>query len=219
MAAFYSFTRFLVWILIIFAVVIGVLRATILRWVWLPDSKADPIFAASILPSLEGGDLILTYRLGDPAFGDLVLCPEPAAPQRFVIGRIFGEPGDRVHIVNGKPQVNGDTFVFERNCEPSAFSYVHPETRAQVDQQCQMEAVGSGLHRTGVADGHKVVPADRQYTVPEGSLFLLSDNRLVPYDSRDYGYVPEATCKERVFARVVSGRGWSDVERRLAFIP
>lgn len=219
MAAFYSFTRFIIWFLIILGVVIGLLRATILRWVWLPDEKADPIFAASILPSLSGGDLILTYRLGDPAFGDLVLCPEPAAPQRFVIGRIFGEPGDRVRIVNGKPEVNGDTFVFERSCEPPQFSYVHPETHAEISQQCQMESVAAGLHRVGVVDGHKVLPADREYTVPDGSWFLLSDNRLVPYDSRDYSYVPQATCKERVFARIVSSRGWTDVEKRLSFIP
>jgi signal peptidase I len=219
MAAFYSFTRFLIWFALLFGALVGVLRATVLRWVWLPDAKADPVFSTSVMPSLEGGDLILTYRLGDPSFGDLVLCPEPAAPKRFIIGRIFGEPGDRVRIVDSKPEVNGDTFVFERGCDPPRFHYVHQETGEEIEQQCSMEAVAAGLHKVGTADGHKVIPTDRQYVVPEGSWFLMSDNRLYPYDSRDYGYVPQATCKERVFARVVSAKGWTDVEKRLSFIP
>lgn len=219
MAAFYSLTRFLVWTAIIIGVVIGALRLTILRWVRLPSMAADPVFALSVLPTLEGGDLVLTVRVGTPDFGDLVLCPEPGAPQRFVIGRIFGESGDRVKITNAVPTVNGDSFVFERGCDPHIVTYPHPETHAEVRQQCHMEAVAGSLHPTGSADGHKIVPENREYNVPDGRWFLLSDNRLFPYDSRDYGYVDASTCKERVFGRLVSERGWTDVDKRMDYIP
>jgi signal peptidase I len=219
MVAFYSFTRFLVWVAIIVGALVGVLRLTVMRWVRLPSAQADPTFALSVMPSLSGGDLIVTLRLGTPSLGDLMLCPEPGAPQRFVIGRIFGEAGDRVRIVNASPEVNGDKFLWERACDPNKFSYVHPSTGESVDQDCVMESVGGGLHKMGGTGGHKVSPENRDYTVPEGSWFLLSDNRLAPYDSRDYGYVPVETCKEKVVLRLVSGTGWSDVEGRLSYIP
>jgi signal peptidase I len=217
--AFYSFTRFLVWTAIIVGVVVGGLRLTVMRWVRLPSAAADPVFALSILPSLGGGDLIITLRLGESSLGDLVLCPEPGAPQRFVIGRVFGTAGDRIKIVNGAPEVNGDTFLLERACDPNTFTYTHPQTGENVVQYCAMESVGGGLHKMGSPQDHKVVPESREYTVPENSWFLLSDNRLAPYDSRDYGYVPVESCKERVVLRLVSGAGWSDVEGRLSYIP
>lgn len=219
MAAFYSLTRFLVWTLIIVGLTLGALRLTVLRWVRLPSMTTDPVFALSVLPTLEGGDLILTHRLGTPDFGDLVLCPEPDAPQRFVIGRIFGEAGDRVKIKDGVPAVNGEHFVLERACDPSIITYPHPETHADIKQQCNMEAVAGSLHPTGAVEGHKIATENREYNIPEGRWFLVSDNRLFPYDSRDYGYVDASTCKERVFGRLVSERGWKDVERRLAYIP
>jgi signal peptidase I len=219
MAAFYSFTRLLVWVAILFGALLGFLRLTALRWVRLPSEKADPVFALSVMPSLKGGDLVVTFRLGEPDFGDLVLCPEPGAPQRFVVGRIVGKAGDRVRIVNTKPEVNGDSFVVERGCDPPTFSYVHPDTGESVEQPCQIESVGGGMHRMGDVGSHKVVPENREYTVPEDSWFLLSDNRMAPYDSRDYGYVPASSCKERVFARLVSEKGWTDVESRMSYIP
>lgn len=219
MAAFYSLTRFLVWCAIIIGLIIGALRLTMIRWVRLPTMAADPVFSLSVLPTLEGGDLILTFRLGTPDFGDLVLCPEPGAPERYIIGRVFGEGGDRVKITNSVPTVNGDSFVLERSCDPSVITYRHPETGAEVKQQCHMEAVAGGLHPIGVGDGQKIVPENREYNVPDGRWFLLSDNRLYPYDSRDYGYVDAASCKERVFGRLVSQRGWKDVNKRLTYIP
>lgn len=219
MAAFYSLTRFLVWSAIIIGAVIFVLRLTVLRWVRLPSMQSDPVFALSVLPTLEGGDLVLTFRVGTPNFGDLVLCPEPGAPQRFVIGRIFGEAGDRVKIQDAVPTVNGDSFIFERGCDPAVITYPHPDTHADVKQQCSMESVAGGLHPVGAVDGHKIAPENREYNVPEGRWFLLSDNRLFPYDSRDYGYVDAASCKEQVFLRLTSARGWKDVERRMTYIP
>lgn len=218
MAALYSLTRFLVWLLLLVGGCVLVLRLTVIRWIRLPSAESDPVFAASVEPSLRGGDLILAYRMGQPKFGDLVLCAEPGAPERFIIGRIFGEAGDKVRIVNGEPVVNGKNFVLERSCDPSVVTYPHPDTGAEVKQQCHVEAMAGGFHKVGVVQGHKVFPEDREYNVPEDRWLLLSDNRLFPYDSRDFGYVEATACKERVFARLVGKAGWGDVERRLNYI-
>jgi hypothetical protein len=49
-------------------------------------------------------------------------------------------------------------------------------------------------------------------------LFLVSDNRLYPFDSRDFGPLPQASCQETVIFRLVSRLGFSDVKKRLSWI-
>jgi signal peptidase I len=189
----------------------------VIRWVRLPTN--DPVFEASVTPSLSGGDLIVLWRLGHPSFADLVLCPEPGHPERYVIGRIAGLPGDQVVLKDGDPMVNDKTFVFERNCDPTYFDVMHPDQPGElVKQQCEVEDMAGHLHKTGAVGGHRVLPEDLTFDVPEGQYFLLSDNRLFPFDSRHYGFVPRESCGEMVVLRLVSRRGWKDSPNRLRYI-
>jgi len=210
--------RFLIWVAIFVGVIVGGLRLFFVRWLRLPEN--DPVFTTSLLPSLEGGDLIIVQRVTKPIFGDLVLCPEPNYPQRYVIGRILGLPGDVVRINAQAPEVNGKTFPFERICNPNTIRYPHPAMPSEeVEQQCYYEALASQrVHKTGRTGGHKVTPEDRSYQVPDGQVFLVSDNRLFPYDSRDYGVVPVDSCKETVALRLVGKLGWTDVQKRMTLI-
>lgn len=217
MMAFSALTRFLVWTALVVGLIVGAARLVAIRWIRLPTN--DPVFETSLLPTLEGGDLIVLWRLAKPSFGDLVLCPEPNFPERYVIGRIIGEAGDNVHFENGRPLVNQRPFVIERGCDPSTFSFLHPNgSNELVTQNCSWEAVGNQLHMTGQLGNFKITPEDRDFDVPAGHWFLASDNRLFPYDSRDYGFVETSSCKELVVARLVSRRGWTDVARRLSYI-
>ncbi len=212
-----ALTRFLVWTALLTGVAVGVLRLTALRWVRLPEN--DPVLETSVLPTLEGGDLIVLWRLGRPSFGDLVLCPEPHVPERYVIGRIIAEGGDKVHLKEGKPFVNERQLIVDRRCDPPQFSFPHPDRPSeQVDQQCGWEEMGSALHMMGDPQIGKIVAEDRQYEVPDGHWFLLSDNRHFSYDSRDFGYIDASTCKELVLTRLVSRRGWTDAKRRITYI-
>lgn len=209
--------RFLLWTALFVGVILGLARATAFRWFQLPIN--DPIFETSVLPTLHGGDWVVTWRLGQPAFGDLVVCPEPDYPERYIIGRIVGESGDSVKIINGEPSVGNQRFVQERGCDPGMFSYPHPANSAEeVTQQCHWESIANHLHKVGGLGGQKIKPEDRQTDVTEGMLFLISDNRLFPYDSRDYGLVEASTCKERVVLRLVGPGGWMDSENRLNYI-
>lgn len=209
--------RFLLWTAVFIGVFLGLARATAFRWFKLPEN--DPIFEASVLPTLHGGDWVVTWRLGSPTFGDLVVCPEPDYPERYVIGRIIGEAGDSVRITHGRPSVGNQKFIDERSCDPGMFSYPHPSNDAEeVTQQCHWENIGNHLHKVGALGAHKIKPEDRQTDVTEGMLFLISDNRLFPYDSRDYGLVDASTCKERVVGRLVGPDGWMDSENRLNYI-
>lgn len=212
-----TLVRFVLWSVIIIGSIIGIARLTVVRWVRIPED--DPVLSASIRPTIWEGDLILTWRLLRPTFGDLVLCPEPNYPGRYVIGRIAGEAGDRVSIQHGVATTNDKPYKSERNCDPSLFTFPHPSNEAEeVSQTCGWEAMANHLHKVGEIGNHQVSPADVVVDVPEGKWFLLSDNRVFPYDSRDFGFVDVDSCKETVVGRLVSKNGWMDSKNRLNYI-
>lgn len=65
----------------------------------------------SMEPTLYPGELILvsklTYTLGEPRHGDVVIFHAPNNPGEDYIKRIIGVPGDQVDIANGEVRVNG----------------------------------------------------------------------------------------------------------------
>ncbi len=205
--------RFLVWTALVVGVIVGIARATAIRWWRVPSN--DPVLEASISPTIEGGDLLLLWRLTEPIYGDLVVCPEPGFPDRYVVGRIVGEPGDVVEIENMEPSVDGKRFKTERICDPPVFTVLHPDDESEVEQSCVWEVVANKVHQMGTTRGHSVSVNNRKFNVADGHVFLLSDNRLFPYDSRDFGTVERETCKETIVGRLVGRRGWGDTEARL----
>jgi signal peptidase I len=208
--------RGLFWVLLVLAAIVGLARATALRWWRVPEG--DPFLEASIAPTLRGGDLIILWRLASPKFGDLVACPEPSAPDRVVIGRLVGEEGDDVKVEGAKVTVNGRAAETEHACDPNRFTVIHPTTGQEVEQDCSVEALGGRSYTRGGVLGAGVQAAPVSQKVPEGKVFLLSDNRRLPYDSRDFGVVDRATCTESVVFRLASRQGFFDEKARFSFI-
>lgn len=207
--------RFLFWAALIVAAVVGLARATAIRWWRIPEG--DPYLDASIAPTLRGGDLVILWRLSSPKFGDLVVCPEPKAPDRHVIGRIVGESGDQVKVEGQMISVNGRAAETETACSPRTFKVVHPSSKKELEQNCDIEAVAGVAHMRGGTSGHGVLPPPVDQRVADDKVFLLSDNRLLPYDSRDFGLVDRDSCTESVVFRLVSKDGWGDSEARFVF--
>jgi signal peptidase I len=207
--------RFLFWCALVVGGLIGVLRATAIRWWRVPSD--DPFLTASTSPSIRAGDLILLWRLTKPGFGDLVLCPEPKRPDRVVIGRLVGEGRDDLEVNGGDVVVNGRRQIVESGCATKTFTEHDPETRIEVEQRCNVEDINGG-HFRGEIPPSSVRPADVKTTVPDGQVWLVSDNRLYPYDSRDFGPVPRETCRELVFFRLVGAGGFFDTATRNQFI-
>jgi len=120
-----------------------------------------PINGESMKPTINDGDILLTYKLGyrfgNPKRGDIVVFKSPEKNQCTnndkcdFIKRVIGLPGDSVIVNSGKVYLNG--ILFE---EPYAFK----------DQK-------------GVKE---VIVEDNKY-------YLMGDNRSVSFDSRDYGVV------------------------------
>jgi len=206
--------RFLLWAAVVIGGVIGLARLIAIRWWRIPTD--DPVLEASIAPSLRGGDLVLLWRATRPRFGDLVVCPEPDAADRMVIGRIVAENGDRVVVRESSVTLNGEQAATERACD--AFEVVDPNTGAEVKQYCDVETLAGISHMRGSTASLSLPPAPQEREVEAGHVFLLSDNRQYPYDSRDFGTVERSTCREAVVFRLVSLHGYFDQKNRFTFI-
>lgn len=203
--------RILAWMALGLALLTGVLRFTALRWWQLPTD--DPELAASIGPSLRGGDWVLLWRLTRPGLGDLVVCPDPDDPSNIVIGRIAADAFDKVTIHGQEVRVNDSVFEVEYNCTDRMFSVVDPDSLEEEDLYCDMENIGDVLHMRGYArDTRQRRKFAKQ--VDSGQIFLLSDNRAHPFDSRHFGTLDRHACTETIFFRLFSKDGFFDVESR-----
>jgi signal peptidase I len=121
-------------------------------------------------------DRIIPYR--DPHRGDIIVFISPSEPGLFVVKRVIGVPGDRIHLRGGKVYLNGQV-----QNEPYAihslgdyrpyrdeFPAVPPTREDQLAPEWQ---ITQGDH----IEGDDIV-------VPEGAYFGMGDNRDVSYDSR-----------------------------------
>jgi signal peptidase I len=65
----------------------------------------------SMAPTLEDQDRLIVdkfvYIIGAPRPGDIVMLRYPAEPTTMYVKRVVAQPGDQVHIVDGRVFVNG----------------------------------------------------------------------------------------------------------------
>jgi signal peptidase I len=116
--------------------------------------------------------------------GDIVVFLSPAEPGLYVVKRIIGTPGDRIHLAGGAVYRNGEKleepYVIHSvgNYDPyrDEFPSVAPARGHDIDSGWQF-AMSGHIH-----DGDLVVPED--------CYFAMGDNRDVSRDSRYWGFVP-----------------------------
>ncbi len=177
----------------------------------------DAFLGASTAPTLGAGDTVVVYRRGVPGFGDLVRCPDPKDPTIVVLGRIAGVSGDVVEVEGPRLWVNGRSYQGESACPQPKVVVQHPETLKDVELNCEVVQMGGGWH-------HRLVPVKqfpegkKTAAVGVGKVFLVSDNRAMHDDSRDFGLVELETCLTRPVFRLWSKAGWSDEEKRMTIL-
>jgi signal peptidase I len=213
-----SFIRVVVFTVVVLGALVGALRLTCLRWWKVPED--DPDLAASLAPTLAPGDWVILWRATAPGFGDLVLCPDPEDPSEVFVARIVGEPGDTLNIDDtGWITINNVRIRSELACDPPKFTVPNPRSGDAVELRCDIETLGGVHHRRALVPPTETQrPTAFHRELDEGAVFLVSDNRLYPFDSRDFGPLPQASCKEAVIFRLVSRLGLSDVKKRLSWI-
>lgn len=138
-----------------------VFAISIFLFVYLLILQPHKIKGASMEPNFHDGEYLLTdkvsYRVGDPARGDVVVFKAPPTYKDEFIKRIIGLPGEEVSIQNGKILING------REMEEN---YLPKETIIMPGRFLQ--------------EGQTI-------TVPANSYFVLGDNRDHSLDSRNIG--------------------------------
>jgi len=210
-----NFTKLFVITAVVLGVLTGVGRLFAFRWWQIPDD--DPVLTASITPTVHGGDWVLLWRATRPSFGALVVCPDPEDESRVVIGRLVGEEGDTVSVDGARVRINDHDAQTETTCHDITFHVQEPTNGTEVEQRCVLEEMGGVLHMKGELSGLRQPQATTR-TVGEGKVFLVSDNRAFPQDSRQYGSVDRDSCKESIFFRLVSKEGFMDVKNRFTYI-
>ncbi len=134
----------------------------------------------SMAPTLQDQDRLivnkLTYRLGAPRRGDIVMLYYPVNPDKSFVKRVIAEEGDTVRIVDGRVYVNDIPLDDE---------YVPSEYRSHDDWGPQMISEGyyfvMGDHRNNSSDSRHwgLVPKKyiigkvlvRWWPLPEATLF------------------------------------------------
>ena len=135
---------------------------------------------------------ILPYR--DIHRQDIVVFLSPAEPGLYVVKRVIGVPGDRIHLRDGVVYRNG-----EKLDEP----YVIHQPGAEGDNPYRdnFPAVPAAESSTPLAPEWQLTM--QQYidgidlVVPSDRIFAMGDNRDVSYDSRYWGFIP----RENVIGR------------------
>lgn len=209
--------RFLAWTALVVGLLVGLARATVIRWWQVPPD--DPYLQASLSPTLEAGDWVLTWRGSGVGVGDLVICPEPGVPGRVVVARVAAIEGQSVRVVGSDIFLDEQRVPTERACLNPSFVEKNPSNGIEVQQHCSEEVLGGRTHKRGevrAADLRPVATADVR--VPPGKVYLVSDNRHFPYDSRDFGTVERESCAESIFFRLWGAAGWSDVASRFSVV-
>ena len=127
---------------------------------------------------------VVPYRLLQR--GDIVVFLSPAEPGLYVVKRIIGLPGDRIHLASGTVFRNGVA-----QDEP----YVIHSQGGYNPYRDNVPAVPPGPSNGVTSDWQLELPTHidgDDLVVPPDCYFGMGDNRDVSYDSRYWGFIPRA---------------------------
>jgi signal peptidase I len=116
--------------------------------------------------------------------GDIIVFHYPVHPVEHFVKRVVAVPGDRLRLINRKVYVNGVALS-----EP----YVHYSRPHDVfrDEFPRLDvAFVPSLNGSWLVQMKKLLD-DNQLIVPQGSYFVMGDNRDDSLDSRYWGFVPQ----------------------------
>jgi len=140
-----------------------VLAVAIFLLIYLWVMQPHKIKGDSMKPNFLNGEFLLTdkvsYRFNEPKRGDVVVFEAPVGEGEEFIKRIIGLPGEKVAIESGKVSINSKIL-----------------DEAYLGDN--VVTLGGAFLKEG--DGK---------VIPEGSFFVLGDNRSHSSDSRTWGVV------------------------------
>ena len=175
---------------------------------------AEPfrIPSSSMMPSLLIGDFILVNKfayglrlpitnqkflpIGEPERGDVVVFRPPHHPDQDWIKRVIGLPGDTISYRDHVLSVNGEPVDYRtvgryvgkgRGTDMTGATLLAEELPGRTHPILTREDLPFMMQGEG------------EWTVPQGSYFVMGDNRDNSEDSRFWGTLPEANLRGKAF--------------------
>lgn len=187
------------------SILISILFALIVRTFILSGYRVP---TSTMAPALKPGDFIFSFRIpyglrvplsskklggSIPDRGEVVVFTFPDQPRVNYVKRVIGIPGDLIEIKQGRLEVNGKAFEYEKRPQDSIGDIanydelqVFNEKAPEGDRLIVLKKLGPWK------DFGPLV-------VPQGEVFLLGDNRDLSDDSRYWGTVPINRIDGKVF--------------------
>ena len=135
------------------------------------------VSGASMDPTFEDWHYLIvdrvTYELGEPARGDVIVFDLPDNPEKSLIKRVIGLPGETVVL-------NGNSVRIVNEAHQKGFTLDEPY-----------------LDSANLDGGNNM-----RVTLEDGEYFVLGDNRRVSADSRIWGTLPRGNIVGRAFVRL-----------------
>lgn len=156
----------------VFSIVLSVVIALVIFWVvrtyFFYPFRVD---GASMANTMNDGERYILNLRADIDQSDIVVFPAPDGSGDEYVKRIVGVPGDTVEYEDDVLYINGEA-IDEPYLDSIKEDYFarFPEDTTFTDDFTLEEITG-------------------ETTVPEGSYFVLGDNREVSHDSRYFGFI------------------------------
>lgn len=138
-------------------------------------AQPQRVVSVSMLPTFVEGDRLIvekiSYRLGDPARGHVVVFRYPENEDIILIKRIIGLPGETITIREGAVYIN--------------------ETRIEEAYTKEQNATNAG----------STIEEDKPFVIPANEYVVMGDNRTQSGDSRIWGTVSIQNIIGKAFFR------------------
>lgn len=153
-----------------------VMALSIFVVVYLFFFQPHQVRGSSMFDTFVDGEYLLTnkisYRLGQPQRGDIVIFKAPVNQEYDYIKRIIALPGEQIILKNGRVYVNGDLL------DESSY-----------------------LKKNYPTQGGYFLKEKQEFQLQERTYFVMGDNRGHSSDSRDWGTVPEVNIVGKAWFR------------------
>ena len=175
---------------------------------------AEPfrIPSSSMMPSLLIGDFILVNKyayglrlpitnqkfvaIGEPKRGDVVVFRPPHHPDQDWIKRVIGLPGDTITYRDHMVSVNGTPVAYREIGQYVGKGRGQDMTGATLSAEELPGRIHPVLARE---DLPFMMQGEGEWQVPQGSYFVMGDNRDNSEDSRFWGTLPERNLRGKAF--------------------